>query len=92
MADQAKLRLECEEDFSALIPANMIARRKNIVKVCTNHFSLLMICCLDVSGLELNLIHVGTLLKSQLAVKAPEISREKRGFASKIPIVFLRAG
>jgi hypothetical protein len=92
VADEGKLRPEREEGFPALIPANMIVRRKNIVKVCTNQFSSLMICFLDVSGLELNLIHVRTLLKSRLAVKAPEISPEKRGFASKIPIVFLRTG
>jgi hypothetical protein len=52
-----------------LIPANMIVRRKNIVKVCTNHMSSLMMFRLDVSGLELILIPVRTLLKSRLSVK-----------------------
>ena len=51
-----------------------------------------MICRLDVSGLELILIPVRTLLKSRLAVKTPEISQEKPGFASKMPVVFLQTG
>jgi hypothetical protein len=53
VADEGKLRPEREEGFPALIPANMIVRRKNIVKACTSHFMSIMMGRFDVSGLEL---------------------------------------
>jgi hypothetical protein len=67
----------------------MIVRRKFIVKACTSHFASLMMGRFDVSGLELIPNRVRTLLKSRMAVKTREISREKRGSS---PNVFQDAG
>jgi hypothetical protein len=39
--------------FLAAIPANMVVRRKQIVKACTSQLKLIMIVRFDVSGLEL---------------------------------------